>query len=163
MPDFNARTLIATVCAPVMVAAGCRSASRVSQPEYHHSSAQYWNHPELAEPSVDRVVHELAGPHSVDDYIQFGLAQNPMIQAARMRVESAAAKVPQAASLQDPILGVTIQAEQVQTAAGQQELALAASQKVPWFGKLETSAAVAAENAASAAQSTPRVRGRIPR
>lgn len=146
MLAFNARALVATVCATVTLTVGCHTADSVRQPEYFqlsHSIAQSWNHPASAELAIDPVVPELAGPHSVEEYIQFGLNQNPMIQAARMRVESSAAKVPQAASLQDPMFAVTVQAEQVQTAAGQQELALAASQKVPWFGKLDTSAAVA--------------------
>ena len=146
MPAINARAFVAAFCATAIAVTGCRSANQVRQPEYHqlsHSISQSWNHPAPVEQAAAPVAYELAGPHSVEEYIQFGLMQNPKIQAARMRVESAAAKVPQAASLQDPMFGVTVQAEQVQTAAGQQELALAASQKVPWFGKLQTSAAVA--------------------
>ena len=126
MHTFSARAFVVTVSAMVVVAAGCRSSTQVRQPEYSqlsHSISQSWNHPDPVEPAIDPVAHELAGPHSVEEYIQFGLMQNPMIQAARMRVESAAAKVPQAASLQDPMFGVTVQPEQVQTAAGQQELA----------------------------------------
>jgi len=146
MPAINARAFVVAFCATAIAVTGCRSANQVRQPEYHqlsHSISQSWNHPAPVEQAAAPVAYELAGPHSVEEYIQFGLMQNPKIQAARMRVESAAAKVPQAASLQDPMFGVTVQAEQVQTAAGQQELALAASQKVPWFGKLQTSAAVA--------------------
>ena len=145
MPAFTARLLLA-VCLTVIISAGCRSTHQVRQHEYQllsQSIAQSWSDPTSAERAIDPVVYELAGPHPVEEYIQYGLAQNPMVQAARMRVEAVAAKVPQAASLQDPMLGVTVQAEQVQTAAGQQELALAASQKLPWFGKLATSAAVA--------------------
>ena len=146
MHAFTARAFIVVFCSTVTFAAGCRSARRVRQPEYHQLSrsiAESCQQPAAVELAIDPVVHELAGRHSVNEYIQYGLMQNPAIQAARMRVESAASKVPQAASLQDPMFGVIVQAEQVQAAAGQQELSLAASQKVPWFGKLETSAAVA--------------------
>ena len=41
------------------------------------------------------------------------------------------------------MLNVTLQPEPVQTAAGQQELILSASQKFHWFGKLDTRASVA--------------------
>ncbi len=52
-------------------------------------------------------------------------------------------QVPVAASLQDPMLGMTLLPEQVQTAAGKQEVLLSGSQKLPWFGKLDTRAEMA--------------------
>jgi outer membrane protein TolC len=58
-------------------------------------------------------------------------------------MEAFAHKVPVAASLQDPTLGMTFLPEQVQTAAGQQEFALAVNQKVPWRGKLRAQAELA--------------------
>ncbi len=93
--------------------------------------------------STPPVVPELAGPHPVEDYIRYALAQHPEIQAARKLVEAKANRVPQAASLQDPTLGTTFFPEEVQTAAGAQQLTVAASQKFPWFGKLERQAAIA--------------------
>lgn len=143
---LDPRFVIATTCALGFLLVGCRTANQVRQPEYQqlsHSILQSCNDGTPVESALSPVAEELAGPHSVDEYIQIGLSQNPKIQAARMRVESAAAKVPQAASLQDPTLGMTVHAQQVQTAAGQQELALAASQKIPWFGKLNSAAQVA--------------------
>ena len=92
---------------------------------------------------VNPVLSQLEGPHAVDDYIQFALQQNPDVQAARKKMEALAHQVPVAASLQDPMLNATVQPEQVQTAAGQQELMLSASQKLPWFGKLDARAGVA--------------------
>lgn len=86
---------------------------------------------------------ELGGPHPVGVYIRYALSQNPDIEVARKRVDAAAYRVPQAASLRDPTFGVTSFPEPVQTAAGRQEVALNASQQVPWFGKLDTKAAAA--------------------
>ena len=80
---------------------------------------------------------------TVEQYIQFALGQNPDIHAARKRIEAAAHQVPVAASLQDPTVAMTFFPEQIQTAAGQQEFALQASQKLPWRGKLSTRAAIA--------------------
>jgi outer membrane protein TolC len=76
-------------------------------------------------------------------YIQYALSQNPDIEAARKRVDAAAYRVPQAASLRDPTFGVAVFPEPVQTAAGQQEVGLTANQHLPWFGKLGTRAAAA--------------------
>ena len=76
----------------------------------------------------------LAGPNPVETYISYALTQNPDIQTARMRLEAKAFQVPQAASLQDPMMGITAFPEPVQTAAGQQELLMTVSQKFPWFG-----------------------------
>lgn len=125
---------------------GCRAAREVRDPEYYQLEAdiaQAWMDPAPVEAAIDPVAPELAGPHPVEDYIWHGLAQNPRIHAARLRVESLAQRVPQAASLQDPTLGVTVQPEPVQTAAGEQDVILAVGQKVPWFGKLATQADVA--------------------
>jgi outer membrane protein TolC len=93
--------------------------------------------------AVSPIVSDLEGPHPIEDYILFALQQNPDVQAARKRMEALAHQVPVAASLPDPMLNLTVQPEQVQTAAGQQELMLSASQRFHWFGKLETRAGVA--------------------
>ena len=125
---------------------GCKAGQQVRDPEYGQLSRsvhQAWraSAPELD--AVNPVATYLEGPHAVEEYIQFALEQNPEIQASRKRMEAAAHQVPVAASLQDPMLNLTLQPESVQTAAGQQELTLAASQKFPWFGKLGTKASVA--------------------
>jgi outer membrane protein TolC len=105
--------------------------------------------------AVPSLCPDLGGAHSVDVYISHALSQNPDIEAARKRVDAAAYRVPQAASLQDPTFGVTVFSEPVQTAAGQQEVSLTASQHLPWFGKLGTRAAAAeAETNVARAQLT---------
>ena len=125
---------------------GCRASPQVRDPEFadlvdHASRA--WHDPDPVAAAVMPVVQEFVGPQPVEVYVRRALEQNPDVQAARLRVEASGNRVPQAASLDDPTLGVTVFAEPVQTAAGQQELMLSASQKVPWFGKLRTRAEVA--------------------
>lgn len=136
---------------------GCRTAHQVRDPEYAqvaraiHAS---WQAPLPAGDIVNPVIHELAGPQSVEACIQFALSQNPGIQAARKRVDAAAMRVPQAASLQDPMLDVTgwpIYPNTPQTASGRMTADVMVSQEVPWFGKLSTKAA-AAEEAVNAAR-----------
>ena len=118
---------------------GCKSAQQIRDPEYAQVSQSV--HQASYSPTLDAlspVVADLEGPHSVEEYIQYALDQNPNIQSARKQMEAFAHQVPVAASLQDPNLGMTFYPEQVQTAAGPQEFALSVSQKFP--GKLDTRA-----------------------
>lgn len=132
-----------------MLLPACRSANQPLDPEYVRLShaigqaggAASWSVPDAAD------FQQLAGARPVDEYIQFALQQNPEIQAARNRLESLSYQVPVAASLQDPMLGVTALPAPVQTAAGRQDLIVTASQKLPWFGKLDTQAGVAEAHA----------------
>jgi len=138
--------LFCLVVAAVTVSAGCRSAKQIRDPEYARVSRavqQAWCAPQAADVATAPIVAELAGPHSVEQYIQVALSQNPDIQAARKKMESFAHQVPVAASLPDPMLNVTAQPEPVQTAAGQQELIVAANQKFLLFGKLGSRASLA--------------------
>jgi cobalt-zinc-cadmium efflux system outer membrane protein len=130
-----------TICflGAALLLSGCKTAQEVRDPEYadvSQSVHQAWQTPDPVFDAVSPVVSQLEGPHPVEQYIQFALGQNPDIRAARKRVEAFAHRVPVAASLQDPTLGMTFFPEQVQTAAGQQEFALAANQKFPLGGKL---------------------------
>ncbi|MCA9087999.1 MAG: TolC family protein [Planctomycetaceae bacterium] len=128
------------------VLTGCRSGQQVRDPEYAHLSRETYHAtvtPFSAHATIAPVDSRLEGPHSVEEYVQVALQQNPEVQAARKRMESLAHKVPVAASLPDPMLTVTAQPAPVQTAAGEQQFILSASQKLPWAGKLDTQAAVA--------------------
>jgi len=139
------RCLIYAFVAAVL-AAGCRTPRLIRDPEFaqvEQTVHQSWCHSGLVDAALPPASPDWDGPRSVDEYVQIALWQNPGIQAARKRAEAAAYEVPVAASLQDPMLAVTIQPEPVQTAAGQQRSMLSASQKLPWFGKLETRALVA--------------------
>ncbi len=134
---------------------GCRSRghtcdNRYRQVSYEYVSAQ--KKPAYAIAAANPVAHDLAGPHPVQEYIYAGLQQNSEIQEVRLMVESLANRVPQAASLPDPMLGATAFPSPIQTASGEQEFALSMNQKVPWRGKLVTKAGIAEEevNAARA-------------
>lgn len=125
---------------------GCRTGPHVHDGEYARVSQsvyEAWHSPAAVEEAISPVVAHLEGPHPVDEYIRFALLQNPEIHAARKRMEALAHQVPVAASLQDPMLNLTVQPEPVQTAAGEQDLILSANQKVPWLGKLSTRGAAA--------------------
>ncbi len=140
------RTLLLLAVGAASLAPGCRAPHQIETRDYSELARSISRSMRSAEPveaALDPVLEELAGAHPVEQYIGYALEQNPAIQAARMEIESLAQRVPQAASLQDPTVATTVAAEPVQTAAGQQDLSLLASQKLPWHGKLATRAAVA--------------------
>lgn len=137
---------------------GCKAARKVRDPEYArvaHAVQQASHRPSSADAAVNPIGDELAGPQSVETYIRFALAQNAGVQAARKRVDAAAMRVPQAASLEDPMLDVNgwpFYPHVPQTAGGRMTVEMMVAQDVPWFGKLDTKAAAAEEevNAARA-------------
>ncbi len=140
------RSISICLVVAVMVSAGCRASRQIRDPEYAQVSRavqQAWCAPPAAVIATAPMIEELAGPHPVEQYIQVALSQNPDIQAARKKMESLAHLVPVAASLPDPMLRLTAQPEPVQTAAGQQELTVAANQKFLLFGKLNSRASLA--------------------
>ncbi len=140
------RSILICLAAAATLVAGCQTSRQIRDPEYAQvaRAAQHaWCAPRTVCVVTAPVVDELAGPHSVEQYIEVALSQNPDIQAARKKMEALAHQVPVAASLPDPMLQVTTQPEPVQTAAGQQELIVAANQKFLLFGKLDSRASVA--------------------
>ncbi len=76
-----------------------------------------------------------AGPTAVERLVDYALANNPEIQAARFQARAMGARVPQARSLPDPMLVTTAFLQEIQTAAGPQQLAMSLSQQFPWLGK----------------------------
>ena len=79
----------------------------------------------------------------MEAYIQYALMQNPDIEAVRKKVDALASRVPQAASLDDPMLavmGYPFYPAVPQTASGRSTVRMSASQQVPWLGKLQTKA-----------------------
>jgi len=81
----------------VVLLGGCRTAKQIRDPEYARVSRavqQAWCASQSAVVSTAPVVLDLAGPHSVEQYIQVALSQNPDIQAARKKMESLAHQVP---------------------------------------------------------------------
>lgn len=121
----------------LLLLSGCKTAQQVHDPGYAQVSESVQQAAYTpAQATVNPVAADLQGAHSVEEYIQYALSQNPDIQAARKLVEANAHQVPVASSLQDPTLGMTFYPEQVQTASGPQEYALNVSQKFPARGKL---------------------------
>lgn len=93
---------------------------------------------------------EFSGPVPLEVLVRYALASNPQIQAARYQARALGARVPQVASLPDPQLMTTVFLEQIQTAAGPQEVMMGLSQKLPWFGKLALQSQVAYQEAMAA-------------
>ena len=104
----------------------------------------------LSEPDSFSQGARFDGPVELAELVGYALACNPRIQAARYHARSLGARVPQAKSLPDPQLMSTVFLEEIQTAAGPQQLALALSQKIPWFGKREFRGQVAYYDAMAA-------------
>ena len=133
----------------VSLLVGCKSAHKVHDPEYAqvaYDVQQAWHTDEPAEDAVNPVFHELADPQPVEAFINFALSQNAGVQAARKSMEAAAMRVPQAASLKDPMLSVSgwpFYPYVPQTAAGRVTAEAMVSQEVPWFGKLKAQAEAA--------------------
>ncbi len=132
-----------------VLATGCRAPWQIQDPEYAgvaDAVAQAAMSRLPAVESLPPVTSTLEGPQPVEVFVEFALSQNPDIQAARKWVDASAHRVPQAASLKDPMFGITTFPEPVQTAAGEQDIRLTASQQLPWFGKLSARATVAEED-----------------
>jgi len=75
------------------------------------------------------------GPTPLEQLVAYAVGNNPDIAAARSKAEGLLWRVPQARSLDDPLLSTTVFLESIQTAAGPQDAMLSLSQKFPWFGK----------------------------
>lgn len=67
--------------------------------------------------------------------IEEALERNPQIQSAAWSETAARERIPTAGALPDPTLQLTGFAQSPQTRVGPQVSGLAASQRVPWFGK----------------------------
>ena len=83
--------------------------------------------------------------------VQIALERNAELKAARREVEAALQRIPQVSSLPDPSLTIAAFVAEIQTAAGQQELVTALSQRFPWFEKLVEEGNAEAARAASLA------------
>lgn len=99
------------------------------------------------QPVVDLDQADLAGP---EDFVRLALARNPAIRAAEARVRRLEQRVPQARSLEDPMLMVAPVGEMAETAAGQVGAMTSLSQKLPLGSKLDARGRVAGREAAEA-------------
>lgn len=87
------------------------------------------------------------GEGELDVYLESALERNPQLRAFKARYEAGQARIAQSSSLPDPMLQVTHFVESVQTRTGPQRNALMLTQRLPWFGKLDQSEAVASAEA----------------
>ncbi len=118
------------VCA--LLIAGCQPLPQVHDPDFAMlHCADHQARSSMESEWFAATGSTLSGPHSIEEYIDVALAQNPDILAARKRYQAMLDLVPVAGSLPDPMLIVTAAPEPIQTAAGQQELIVTASQKLP--------------------------------
>lgn len=140
----------------VFALAGCRMPHTARDPDYAQVNAalcQSWRSAAPAVEAVAPAAPELAGPQPLELLVAIALDQNPGVRAARKRVEAAAMRVPQAASLADPKLGVNawpFPAHGLQTAMGRATADMMISQEVPWRGKLALRAAAAEQEVTAA-------------
>ncbi|MDG1809122.1 MAG: TolC family protein [Pirellulaceae bacterium] len=87
---------------------------------------------------------------SIADYVELGLANNPLISEAHFKVVAARHRIPQQQSLPDPMVNTNTFLSPVQTAAGEQRFALGVSQKLTNSKRRRTKAAIAAAEVATA-------------
>jgi len=98
---------------------------------------------------------------ALDDYVRVALRRNPSIRAAKHRVRSMGARVPQVTSLDDPMLHVAPFGEMAQTAAGEVGVMAGVSQKLPFPGKLDARGRIAEQDVAMALAQLHQVRLRV--
>ncbi len=84
---------------------------------------------------------------NLEHYLLRAQSNNPQLNAFKSRYEAAIQRIPQAASLPDPVFQVTHFVESVQTRTGPQENIFMLSQKLPWFGKLSSRESTASAEA----------------
>lgn len=104
---------------------------------------------------------ELSADAGPEQFVAMALATNPDIRAAERKVDRLLARVPQARSLDDPMLMVSPVGDMAETAAGQVGTMTSVSQKLPLPGKLDARGQIAAQEAAEAAAELESVKLRV--
>jgi outer membrane protein TolC len=147
--QFPSQTLRWSSLIALFFLAGCRSPRVIRDAEYVDllsATTQSLIRVDAIALAEAPVAAEFEGEHPVEQYVAYALAQNPRVQAARKRIEAFGNRVPQAASLEDPMLGVNgfpFFPYVMQTAGGRMTANVVAEQKLPWFRKLDTRAQAA--------------------
>lgn len=88
---------------------------------------------------------------SLRSLVDYALAHNPDVNAARQRHLGALARVPQATALPEPKLTYRYFVDEVETRVGPQEHGIGFSQTLPWFGKRSLQGEAATEAAKASA------------
>ena len=100
MSPFNSQLLSVTIVITLLTTGGCRTPRTIRTPDYARLQSDVAHSKMAAHPAhaaAAPVISDLAGPHTVDEYVIFALAQNPRIQAASKRVEASGNRIAQAA------------------------------------------------------------------
>ena len=101
---------------------------------------------------------EVADASGPEDYARLAVAANPRVVAAEAKARRLAARVPQARSLDDPMLQVMPIGDMAETAAGQVQATVGLSQKLPLPQKLNARAEAARRETAAAMAELERVK-----
>lgn len=91
----------------------------------------------------------LKAQSELDPFLIAAAQNNPQLQARMNEYLAALEKIPQVGSLPDPQLVMAYFLQPIETRMGPQRLRLAVSQLFPWFGTLNASESMAAEEAKS--------------
>ena len=133
--------------------AGCQSASH---------AGMLWESQALRDRVKEVRKHNLAGGSprvtadvevkdgSMQALVDLAVAHNPEVAAGRLRIERMREHPAQAGALEDPELSLTV-GELPQTAAGQVDLIVGLTQKIPYPGTLKTRASLAEHHVLTAA------------
>ncbi len=104
---------------------------------------------------------EIPADAGAEQYVRLALERNPAIRAADERVRRLANRIPQAESLDDPMLFIAPVGEMAETAAGRVDVMSSVSQKLPFPGKLKTRGRIAGQTVAEALRELQQVRIRV--
>ncbi|MCA9216872.1 MAG: TolC family protein [Planctomycetales bacterium] len=140
------------LCGFALWASGCRSTQQVACESFQRANYPATSCMAIEHYGTNSVEASLdfTGPRSLEECVSIGLSQNPQIKAARYDIATFSHRVPQAASLPDPMLGTVAQLAPVQTAAGEQRFGLSLSQKVLTGEKRDARATAAAHEVKAA-------------
>ena len=133
------------VIAILLVVSGCRSPQAAYRVQVCTASIIA-----PASTAVETLGDEATSPQSIEDLVQLGLSNNPMITEAKHRITSLSHRIPQELSLPDPMAKTTTYLAPVETAAGRQAFAVGVSQKFVDADRRATKAAIANDEVRSA-------------
>lgn len=117
------------------------------------SGAAVWGQQSISEAAQSKGASS-AGQFSANNdaqlakYIRMALDGNPGLGQALERYRAALQRLPQVASLPDPMLGFSRDLRMPETRPGAQTTSVSISQRFPWFGTLSAQEQVAAKEAA---------------
>ncbi|MFC1495156.1 TolC family protein [Thermodesulfobacteriota bacterium] len=83
--------------------------------------------------------------HTLEDYIEYALLNNPGLKALYEKWQAALEKVEPAKTLPDPKMTFGSYIEEVETRVGAQKYSIGVTQTLPWFGKLDLKGKAALE------------------